>query len=149
MQAVLLKYIIPSLAKLRINYTYARGEKYSPHEKIYPKFNTIILGMPVCYSVEVDPRLMNQLGKYFGLVYAQELHLNRRDIRARVDTDTDAPDVPVRRVHCGKLLDIYYIEFITDVANDIYVPYLLARVKECQTGGLDTALPRNPLVVYY
>jgi hypothetical protein len=75
--------------------------------------------------------------------------------------------VPVRRVHYGQLLSIYYVEFITDVGsvqfsylhdshvhvliacrNDVREQFLLARVKECQTGGLDAALPENPLVVY-
>ncbi|CUA71179.1 hypothetical protein RSOLAG22IIIB_09405 [Rhizoctonia solani] len=60
----------------------------------------------------------------------------------------DAPDVPVRRVQYGRLLDIYYVEFITDVVNDVRAPYLLARVKDCQTDGLDAALPENPLVIY-
>lgn len=32
--------------------------------------------------------------------------------------------------------------------NNVRVPYLLARVKECQTDGLDAALPQNPLVIY-
>ncbi|CUA71327.1 hypothetical protein RSOLAG22IIIB_09509 [Rhizoctonia solani] len=63
----------------------------------------------------------------------------------------DAPDVPVRRVQYGWLLDIYYVEFITDVAyllNNVRVPYPLVRVKECKTNGLDAALPENPLVIY-
>ncbi|KAG8697754.1 hypothetical protein FRC11_014863 [Ceratobasidium sp. 423] len=60
----------------------------------------------------------------------------------------DAPDVPVRRVYYGQLLNIYYIEFITDIENDVREPFLLARVRECQTGGLDAARPENPLVTY-
>ncbi|KAG8709425.1 hypothetical protein FRC11_005568 [Ceratobasidium sp. 423] len=60
----------------------------------------------------------------------------------------DAPDVPVRQVYYGQLLDIFYIEFITNVENDVREPFLLARVRECRTGGLDAALLENPLVVY-
>ncbi|CCO32597.1 hypothetical protein BN14_06660 [Rhizoctonia solani AG-1 IB] len=161
MQAVLLKFHLPSLAKPRINYTYAHGEKISSRERTYPQFNMIVLGAPVCCNVEVNTQLMNQLGKYFGLVYAEELHLNGQDVRSRISTNTmyellpdanasigDAPDAPVRRVHYGQLLDIYYVEFITDLVNDVRMPYLLARVQECQTNGLNAALPKNPLVIY-
>ncbi|EUC56942.1 transposase family Tnp2 protein [Rhizoctonia solani AG-3 Rhs1AP] len=162
MQAVSLKYELPSLAKPRINYTYAHGAKFSSRERMYPDFNTVILGAPVYRNVEVTPQLMNQLGKYFGLVYSEELRLNGQAIRARIVTDSmlgygrfrltgdgdrfriaaliednrdardnsfvryellpdanaslpDASDVMVRRVHYGQLLNIYYVEFITDV----------------------------------
>jgi hypothetical protein len=112
MQIVSLKYGLPSLAKPRINYTYADGERFSSRERMYPecKFlfacvhslwllihrcyikhitvNTIILGTPICYNVKMDDRLMNQMGKYFGLVYAADLQLNGAGIRARIDTET-------------------------------------------------------------
>jgi hypothetical protein len=48
--------------------------------------NTIVLGTPICYNVEVNVQLMNQMGKYFGLVYAAELGLDGAGICARIDT---------------------------------------------------------------
>ncbi|KAG8719179.1 hypothetical protein FRC11_003407, partial [Ceratobasidium sp. 423] len=57
----------------------------------------------------------------------------------------DAPDVPIQRVYYGQLLNIYYIEFITDIENDVHEPFLLTHVHECQTGGLDAAWPENTL----
>ncbi|KAG9125489.1 hypothetical protein FRC07_007396, partial [Ceratobasidium sp. 392] len=58
------------------------------------------------------------------------------------------PDVPIRRTQYGWVLDVYYLEFIEDVENDTRRPYLLARVMECVTNGLDAALPQNPQVTY-
>ncbi|KAB5587614.1 hypothetical protein CTheo_8947 [Ceratobasidium theobromae] len=60
------------------------------------------------------------------------------------------PEVLVRQTNYGQVLDIYYVEFVVDPANpdDTREPYLLVRVKECQTGGFDAALPKNPLVTY-
>lgn len=42
MQAVSLKYNLPSLAKPRIHYTYAHGEKFSSREKMYPECTSFI-----------------------------------------------------------------------------------------------------------
>ncbi|KAG9083055.1 hypothetical protein FS749_006340 [Ceratobasidium sp. UAMH 11750] len=58
------------------------------------------------------------------------------------------PDVPVRVTHYGRVLDAYYLEFIEDIENNTRRPFVLARVMECVTGGLDAALPENPYVVY-
>ncbi|KAG8689561.1 hypothetical protein FRC11_001934 [Ceratobasidium sp. 423] len=62
----------------------------------------------------------------------------------------DLPEVQVRRTHYGQVLDIYYVEFIVDLNDpeDTREPYLLVRVKECVTGGLDATLRENPLVTY-
>ncbi|KAG8735380.1 hypothetical protein FRC10_010677 [Ceratobasidium sp. 414] len=57
-------------------------------------------------------------------------------------------DVPVRQTNYGQVLDIFYIEFLEDPENNIRRPYLLACVQGCETGGLDAALPENPLVMY-
>ncbi|KAG9074820.1 hypothetical protein FRC06_010440 [Ceratobasidium sp. 370] len=54
-------------------------------------------------------------------------------------------DVPYRQALYGRLLDIFYVEFID---GNVRRPYLLARVKECKTNGRDAALPENPLVSY-
>ncbi|KAF8691635.1 Transposase family tnp2, partial [Rhizoctonia solani] len=60
------------------------------------------------------------------------------------------PEVPVRRTYYGRVLDIYYVEFIVDLGNpdNTREPYLLACVKECQTSGLDATLRGSPLVTY-
>ncbi|QRV83012.1 Transposase family Tnp2 protein [Ceratobasidium sp. AG-Ba] len=58
-------------------------------------------------------------------------------------------DVPIEEVYYGQLIDIYYVEFIEDLENDIRAPYLLVRVKLCKdTNGLDAALPETPRVEY-
>ncbi|CAE6451716.1 unnamed protein product [Rhizoctonia solani] len=60
------------------------------------------------------------------------------------------PEVQFRQTHYGRLLDIYYVEFIVDLndPDETREPYLLARVQECVTGGLDATLRENPLVTY-
>ncbi|KAG8749984.1 hypothetical protein FRC11_010871, partial [Ceratobasidium sp. 423] len=172
MQAVSLKYNLPSLAKPRINYTYAYGERFSSHERMYPECTPIRYDVDVNAETEDHGNLMNQLAIYFGTVYGRfrltgngdRFHTaglitrnqEARDnlfVRYEILPDTnaslpDAPDVPIWQVYYGQLLNIYYIEFITDIENDVHKPFLLARVRECQTGGLDVARPENPLVTY-
>ncbi|CUA77976.1 hypothetical protein RSOLAG22IIIB_12956 [Rhizoctonia solani] len=60
------------------------------------------------------------------------------------------PEAQFRQTHYGRLLDIYYVEFVVDLENpdETREPYLLARVQECITGGLDATLRENPLVTY-
>ncbi|KAG8700016.1 hypothetical protein FRC09_006226 [Ceratobasidium sp. 395] len=81
------------------------------------------------------------------------LHRDNSFIRYDLNPDANARfrrrrDRPVRRTYYGRLLDIYYIEFIEDIENNTRRPYILARVMECQTGGRDAALPENPQVKY-
>ncbi|QRV90391.1 hypothetical protein RhiJN_18409 [Ceratobasidium sp. AG-Ba] len=57
-------------------------------------------------------------------------------------------DRPYVQVNYGQLLDIYYLEFIEDLDENIRQPYLLARVRTCKTNGLDAALAENPSVTY-
>ncbi|GAB1527436.1 hypothetical protein RhiTH_010611 [Rhizoctonia solani] len=56
-------------------------------------------------------------------------------------------DRPLREVQYGRLLDIYYVEYIKP-DDGAHVPYLLARVTECVTGGVDAARRGTPLVRY-
>ncbi|KAG8718595.1 hypothetical protein FRC08_004912, partial [Ceratobasidium sp. 394] len=44
--------------------------------------------------------------------------------------------------------DLFYVEYVRNQATNDRVPYLLVRVQECNTGGLDAALPENPIVTY-
>ncbi|KAG9078211.1 hypothetical protein FRC06_008488, partial [Ceratobasidium sp. 370] len=60
----------------------------------------------------------------------------------------DLPDDPVEITHYGQVVDLYYVEFIMNPANNTRKSYLLARVKECNTRGADTALPGSPIVKY-
>ncbi|KAG8731422.1 hypothetical protein FRC10_001761, partial [Ceratobasidium sp. 414] len=63
--------------------------------------------------------------------------------------DPNAPDVPFEEVNYSRLMNIYYVEFIEDLENNVQRPYLLVRVKTCRgTNGLDAALPENPSVTY-
>ncbi|CAE7090773.1 unnamed protein product [Rhizoctonia solani] len=55
-------------------------------------------------------------------------------------------DDPMREVQYGRLLDIYYVEFME--SQEKRIPYLLARVEECDTGGRDAARRGTPLVTY-
>ncbi|KAG8708108.1 hypothetical protein FRC11_006783, partial [Ceratobasidium sp. 423] len=124
--------------------------------------------MLIHYDVNVNAEtedqgnLMNQLARYFGTMYVEELQLNAVGVRAQIDSDTlesygcfcltgngdhfctaglimhnqeacnnsfmryeilpnanaslpDAPNVPIQQVYYGQLLNIYYIEFITDI----------------------------------
>ncbi|CAE6417422.1 unnamed protein product, partial [Rhizoctonia solani] len=68
------------------------------------------------------------------------------------------PYLPVRRTQYGRLLDVYYVEFLEKpgkkatpnqpaVARKIK-PYLLARVDECNTDGRDAADPRVDVLTY-
>ncbi|CAE6488550.1 unnamed protein product [Rhizoctonia solani] len=67
-------------------------------------------------------------------------------------------DEPIRRTHYGRLLDIYYVDFVEQKEQEaaenrpavprIVKPYLLARVQECNTDGTDAADPRVRLVKY-
>ncbi|QRW02701.1 Transposase family tnp2 [Ceratobasidium sp. AG-Ba] len=57
-------------------------------------------------------------------------------------------DRPYVQVNYGQLLDIYYLEFIEDLDENIRQPYLLARVRTCKTNGRDAALAENPSVTY-
>ncbi|KAF8752833.1 Transposase family tnp2 [Rhizoctonia solani] len=67
-------------------------------------------------------------------------------------------DEPIRRTQYGRLLDIYYVEFVEQFGQKAttnqpaiprkILPYLLARVEECQTDGRDAADPRVDKVEY-
>ncbi|KAG8743020.1 hypothetical protein FRC10_000530 [Ceratobasidium sp. 414] len=102
----------------------------------------------------VQRRAQMQVVSLYGRFRAQEL-------RDWVDLDTlynllpDANaahqnllDVPVRVTHYGQVQDIYYVEFIEDPQNNTRRPYLLVCIKECNTSGLDAALPDSPIVTY-
>ncbi|KAG8796667.1 hypothetical protein FRC12_010183 [Ceratobasidium sp. 428] len=86
-------------------------------------------------------------------VECSEQHRNNSYIRYDLNPDANAAfcrreDRPVRRTYYGRILDVYYIEFIKDIENNTRKPYILARVIECPTGGRDAALPQNPQVKY-
>ncbi|KAG9089977.1 hypothetical protein FS749_000913 [Ceratobasidium sp. UAMH 11750] len=55
-------------------------------------------------------------------------------------------DQPFRQTQYGRLLDIYYVELTKD--DGTREPFLLASVTICNTGGLDAALPQNPVVTF-
>ncbi|KDN33419.1 hypothetical protein RSAG8_13489, partial [Rhizoctonia solani AG-8 WAC10335] len=204
MQIVSHIYNLPSLAKPRVNYTYAGDEKISSHEVVYPEFPEIVLGQPVNKNVQLDQPDLNQMIKYFATVYGQRF---RGDIEGRIVTnsivrygrlrlagdgdrirtaplvDNDRtgvardnsyikydllpdrnarfryrPDEPIRQTQYGRLLDIYYVDFVEQEGQEAtenrpaiprkVVSYLLARVRECNTDGNDAADPRVRLVTY-
>ncbi|CAE6479037.1 unnamed protein product [Rhizoctonia solani] len=68
------------------------------------------------------------------------------------------PDEPIRRTQYGRLLDVYYVEFLEKKARKAtenqpavprkVKPYLLARVDECNTNGADAADPRVDVLTY-
>ncbi|QRW10586.1 Transposase family Tnp2 protein [Ceratobasidium sp. AG-Ba] len=60
----------------------------------------------------------------------------------------ELPDQAIRVIHYGLVLDVFYLEYVRDQTADGRKPYLLARVRECETGGLDATRPENPLVEY-
>ncbi|KAG9079645.1 hypothetical protein FRC06_007605, partial [Ceratobasidium sp. 370] len=189
MQIVSKVHNLPSLSRPTVNYKYVNGVEMSSRETAYPEFPDIILGVPVNRRVQLNIQLMNQLTKYFGVIYA----LTGPQLQQRIDRDSlvrygrfriagdgdkirtaavinneptardnsyikydllpdrnaarpNQPDVPYRRTQYGQLQDVYYIRFIEDDGNRR--PYLLARVRECKTNGLDAALPENPVVTY-
>ncbi|KAH7337926.1 hypothetical protein B0J17DRAFT_405313 [Rhizoctonia solani] len=67
-------------------------------------------------------------------------------------------DEPIRKTHYGRLLDIYYVDFVEQEEQAATKdqpaiprkakPYLLARVLECKTDGTDAAGPRARSVKY-
>ncbi|KAG8699638.1 hypothetical protein FRC08_005182, partial [Ceratobasidium sp. 394] len=58
-------------------------------------------------------------------------------------------DVPIEEVNYGRVVNVYYVEFIHDPVNNIRKPFLVVRIKSCKgTKSLDAALPENPLVTY-
>ncbi|KAG9091074.1 hypothetical protein FS749_000100 [Ceratobasidium sp. UAMH 11750] len=62
--------------------------------------------------------------------------------------DNAAPDEAMRVVYYGRIRDVFYVEYIRNRAINDRVPYLLVRVEECNTDGLDATLPENPIVTY-
>ncbi|QRV77986.1 Transposase family Tnp2 protein [Ceratobasidium sp. AG-Ba] len=64
-------------------------------------------------------------------------------------SDILGSDVPIEVVYYSRLMNIYYIEFIEDIENDIRKPFLLARVELCKdTNGVDATDPETPSVTY-
>ncbi|KAG9077702.1 hypothetical protein FRC06_008756 [Ceratobasidium sp. 370] len=67
------------------------------------------------------------------------------------DANADCPnerDQAVRRIYYGHVHDVFYVQFIRDPATNTQIPYLLVRVEECNTRGLDASRPKNPIVTY-
>ncbi|KAG8729871.1 hypothetical protein FRC12_020657 [Ceratobasidium sp. 428] len=64
-------------------------------------------------------------------------------------SDSEDDDMPYEEVNYGRLINIYYIEFITDLETNARHKYLLARIMSCRgTSGADAALAENPMVSY-
>ncbi|QRV78025.1 Transposase family tnp2 [Ceratobasidium sp. AG-Ba] len=60
------------------------------------------------------------------------------------NASNNGPDRPYEEVFYGRLINIYRVEFIEDVENNVREPFLLARIKICKdTNGVDAALPGN------
>ncbi|KAG9094667.1 hypothetical protein FS749_012062 [Ceratobasidium sp. UAMH 11750] len=57
-------------------------------------------------------------------------------------------DRAMRVVYYGRVRDIFYVEYIRNRAMNDRRQYLLVRVEECKTEGLDATLPENPIVTY-
>ncbi|KAF8598986.1 hypothetical protein BDV93DRAFT_560760 [Ceratobasidium sp. AG-I] len=51
-------------------------------------------------------------------------------------------------MYYGRVLDVFYVEFIEDLEQNRQQPYLLVRIQECVTRGLDATLPESPVVKY-
>ncbi|KAG9083543.1 hypothetical protein FRC06_004487 [Ceratobasidium sp. 370] len=63
--------------------------------------------------------------------------------------DPDVPDVLFKEVNYSWLMNIYYVEFIENLENNVRRPYLLVRIKMCRgMNSLDAVLPENPTVTY-
>ncbi|KAG9073770.1 hypothetical protein FS749_014699 [Ceratobasidium sp. UAMH 11750] len=58
-------------------------------------------------------------------------------------------DRPIRKIYYGCVQDVYYVKFVRDQATNTRIPYLLVRVEECETHGLDAANPETPIVTYH
>ncbi|KAG8703712.1 hypothetical protein FRC09_003998 [Ceratobasidium sp. 395] len=65
------------------------------------------------------------------------------------NAENDEDDAPYEEVNYGRLINIYYIEFITNLETNTRDSYLVGRIMSCRgTRGLDAALAENPLVKY-
>ncbi|KAG9088790.1 hypothetical protein FRC06_001851 [Ceratobasidium sp. 370] len=62
--------------------------------------------------------------------------------------DDAASDVAMRVIYYSRIRDIFYVEYIRNQAINKQKQYLLIRVEECTTEGLDATLPENPIVPY-
>ncbi|CAE7062528.1 unnamed protein product [Rhizoctonia solani] len=68
------------------------------------------------------------------------------------------PDTPFRQTYYGRVLDIYYVEFVIQKPKEaterqpavprIAEQFLLVRIQECNTGGLDATKRANRVVKY-
>ncbi|QRW07796.1 hypothetical protein RhiLY_06795 [Ceratobasidium sp. AG-Ba] len=136
MQVVCFKYGLPRLARSTVKWRYEGGERLSQHEKRDPDFPNIILGRPMASRIPVDRRLRDLMTSYGRF----------RMPRPTLATThfNNGPDRPYEEVFYGRLINIYRVEFIEDVENNVREPFLLARIKICKdTNGVDAALPGN------
>ncbi|KAG9088780.1 hypothetical protein FRC06_001852 [Ceratobasidium sp. 370] len=154
---------MPELLRTPTNLTLQAGKLIPLKEKIYDF--RYVLGQPVRRMHHTPNTLKRQMTKYFGVAEGpphrqgprptwQEL-LNKIDwdmlYELLPDGNADRPnerDRAIRRIYYGRVHDIFYVEFIQDPATNTQIPYLLVRVKECNTHGLDATDPENPIVTY-
>ncbi|CAE6497313.1 unnamed protein product [Rhizoctonia solani] len=160
LQLVAKKYDIPTLTKAYVKPSHPNEVQMSTQEIAYPQFDTIVLGRPIHYKVTLDKVLKKQLIGYFNLVYPgrkPQDHVNSIDAGSLIRQYDLCPDQyasfssrrdrPIREVQYGRLHNIYYVEYI-EPGDGKREPYLLARVTECVTGGIDASRRGTPLVTY-
>ncbi|KAG8680040.1 hypothetical protein FRC08_016579, partial [Ceratobasidium sp. 394] len=89
-----------------------------------------------------------------GLIHSDGVAHDNSFIRYELLPDRNAHlprerDRPIRKIYYGRVQDIYYVEFVRDQATNTRIPYLLVRVEECETHGLDAANPKTPIITYH
>ncbi|KAG8747297.1 hypothetical protein FRC10_001476 [Ceratobasidium sp. 414] len=159
MQIVSRVHDIPSLIRPITALTLRAGELISSKEEIYDFLPDFVLGQPVNRMYRATDQIKRQMTRYFGL--AEGPGLTAQQLRDRIDWNTlyellpdrnaDLPnerDQPIRVIHYGRVQDVFYVEWIQDPATNARRPYLLVRVQECNTRGLDATRPENPIVTY-
>ncbi|KAG9089763.1 hypothetical protein FRC07_012261 [Ceratobasidium sp. 392] len=105
----------------------------------YGRFRLASMGdrVRVADLIQADPVARDNSFVRYELLPDRYAHLPR------------ARDHPMRQVHYGRVQDVFYVEYIRDLATNERVPYLLARVQPCNTqAGLDAARPNHPTVTY-
>ncbi|KAG9124861.1 hypothetical protein FRC07_009958 [Ceratobasidium sp. 392] len=132
MQIVSKVYHLPSLSKPLINFKYKNRVESSSCKVTYPELDGNRIRTALLINHDPIAR-NNSFIKYNLVPDANTL-------------DKLAPDAPFMETQYGRLLDVFHLIWI---ANDgTCTQYLLGHVPECNTEGLDTALPKNPYVTF-
>ncbi|KAG8732823.1 hypothetical protein FRC10_000579 [Ceratobasidium sp. 414] len=129
------------------------------HEIVVLCLELEISGEEVDALEEMINKWVQEYERYFGLTEGPGL--TAQQLCDQIDWNTlyellpdrnaDLPnerDQPICVIHYGCVQDVFYVEWIQDLATNAQRPYLLVRVQECNTQGLDATWPENPIVMY-